>query len=811
MICGLFITVPLATIAQHKIYGNVNDAGGKKLPGVKVTIENTYLKTYTDTSGHYEFTNIKPGEYNLFFEAFGFMKEVGFIKIDNNDEHLNMHLLDDLQLISSVEVHHVRADEKTPTTYSNLERKELEKNNFGQDLPFLLQFTPSTIVTSDAGAGVGYTGIRIRGVDPTRTNVTVNGIPLNDSESHGVFWVNMPDFVSSVENIQVQRGVGSSSNGAAAFGASINIKTDNVSRTPYAELDNAYGSFNTWRNTVKAGTGLIDGKFSFDTRLSRITSDGYIDRADSDLKSYYLSGAWLGKKSKIQANVFSGKEVTYQAWWGTPEAIIKGDEQDIIDYADRNYIYGADRDNLLSSGRTYNFYTYENEVDNYLQDHYQLHFSHRFNQKLDFNAAGHYTRGKGYYEQYRTDDDFSTYGLTSLVFGTDTITNTDLIRRRWLDNHFFGGLFALKYKAKAFELTWGGGANQYYGDHFGEIIWAEYASDSQLQDRYYDNSSDKVEYQSYLKWNARKNRVTYYADLQYRHIDYTFLGIDEVNGELKEVYQNVVYDFVNPKAGFMVDINHRNNVYFSMAMANREPVRDDFRENTPTNRPQHEQLMDIESGYRFKGAKMMANANLFLMSYKNQLILTGQINDVGGYTRTNAEDSYRAGIEMEVGYRILNNLNVFANLTLSQNKVRSFTEYVDNYDTYIQDTIQHANTDLAFSPKIIGAAGIDYEPIKGLNVTLLGKYVGDQFLDNTSCEDRKLDAYFIVNLQLSYTLKDLLFREIVIGASVNNLFNELYENNGYTWGYVYGGERTVENFYYPQAGINYLTRITLKF
>ena len=810
MICGLMLFTPLVASSQFNIKGVVKGNDGNTIPGVKVVIEETYFKTYTDKEGAFLFSKIKPGEYDVVFSAIGYVDHKEHVVIDNNDESVTIWLTEDLQEIEEMIVQYVRADERTPTTYTNLDAKQIEEGNFGQDLPYLLRMTPSTVVTSDAGAGIGYTGIRIRGVDPTRTNVTINGIPLNDSESHGVFWVNMPDFSSSVDAIQVQRGVGTSSNGAAAFGASINIKTDGVNPKPYGTLDNAYGSFNTWRNTVSAGTGLIDGKFTLDARLSRISSDGYIDRASSNLKSFYLSGAWIGKKSQVRANIFSGREKTYQAWYGTPEAIINGDEDDIIAYADRNYIFGDERSNLLESGRTYNYYTYDNEVDNYGQDHYQLHFKHRFNPKLSLNLAGHYTKGAGYYEQYKAGEDFATYGFDSLLIGTDTITQTDIIRRRWLDNDFFGGVFALNYEHGDAEVTLGGGANQYNGDHFGEVVWAEYASNSDIRDRYYENSSDKFEFHTYLKGTLKKNRTTYFVDVQYRHIDYAFLGIDEVNGVLVESPQQAAYDFINPKAGFMVDINNRNNIYFSMAGANREPVRKDFRESTPENRPVYEQVIDFELGYRYKGKKLLTNANGYFMNYTDQLILTGQINDVGGYTRTNVDNSYRAGIELELGYMILKNLSITGNITLSQNKVDRFNEFVDNYDVGGQDTIAHSNTDLAFSPNVIAAAGVSYTPVKGLDVNFLSKYVGEQFLDNTSNDTRKLGAYFISNLQISYALKDVLFKEIKFGLQVNNLFNELYENNGYTWGYVYGGERTQENFYYPQAGRNFMTRITIK-
>ncbi len=809
MICGLFL-IPLATFSQQTVQGTIVDADGIPIYGASIRLKDTYYGTFTDPEGKFALADVANGAQIFELQAAGYETVIDTVEVQADMAALSFRMVLSAQNIKEITVIELYATERTPTTYTNLNQKAIDNQNFGQDLPMMLRFTTSAVSTSDAGAGVGYTGIRIRGVDPTRTNVTVNGIPLNDAESHGVFWVNMPDFASSAQSIQVQRGVGTSANGAAAFGASININTNETRPDAYAEIDNGYGSFNTWRHTVKAGTGLLNNKFSVNTRVSKITSEGYIDRASADLKSFYIDGTWQGKKSALTFNMFTGKEVTYQAWYGTPESVISGDAAAIEAYADRNYIYGPDRDNLLNSGRTYNYYTYDNEVDNYQQDHYQLHFSHRFNSAWKLNLKGHYTRGAGYYEQFRAGDDFGDYGLAPIVLSNDTISSGDFIRRRWLDNHFYGGIFSVNYKKGMFDVVFGGGVNEYVGDHFGEIIWAEYASDSEIRDRYYNNEGSKFEAQSYVKTTVRKNRTTYFLDLQVRHIDYQFLGIDEVSGELQELTQNVSFDFFNPKAGFQVDFNSHNNVYFSMAIANREPVRSDFRENTPENRPKHESLMNLEAGYRYKSRKLFANANAYYMLYENQLVLTGQINDVGGYTRTNVEDSYRAGIELEGGYRILQNLNVAGNLALSNNKILVFTEYLDNYDTYVQDEIQHEQTDLAFSPNVIGALALNYQPIKGLDLTWTSKYVGSQFLDNTSSTDRMLDAYFFSNFQVSYTLKDVLFREITLGVQVNNVFNEMYENNGYTWGYVYGGSRTQENFYYPQAGTNIMTRLTIK-
>lgn len=809
-IIGLVLFAPMHLFSQNSITGTVKSSDGKTIPGVKVEIESSYNKVITNAEGAFTFTKLKSGEYSLQFSSTGFTPKSETVKIDGKDIVLDIVLSENFILLEEMSVSAIRADAKTPTTYSEINKEEIESKNFGQDLPYLLNTMPSTVVTSDAGAGVGYTGISIRGVDPTRTNVTVNGIPLNDSESHSVYWVNMPDLASSLDNIQVQRGVGTSSNGASAFGASINIKTDDIKRKAYGESDNSYGSFNTWKNTIKAGTGLMNDKFTIDTRLSRISSEGYIDRAKSNLQSFYVSGAWVGKKSMLRATVFSGKEKTYQAWYGTPESVVNQDKDEIAAYADRNYIYGADRENLLSSGRTYNYYTYDNEVDDYQQDHYQLHFNQLFKHNFKLTAALHYTRGKGFYEQYKADQDFSDYGFSPIVLTNDTITSTDLIRRRWLDNHFFGGVFSLSYNKGPIDLVFGGGANQYLGKHFGEVIWSEFSSDSEIRDRYYDNDASKLEAHAYLKGTYKIKKLTLYGDVQYRHIGYDFLGIDDVSGEIKEVDRTLNFDFFNPKVGLMIDFNDHNNTYASFAIANREPVRRDFRESTPENQPKHENLMNAELGYRYKGSKLLINANVYFMYYKNQLVLTGQINDVGDYTRTNVDKSYRAGIELETAVRITKNLSATANLTLSSNKIIEFNEYITNYDIGGQDTIAHKNTDLAFSPNIIAAAGLKYEPIKRLNISLMAKHVGNQYLDNTSSATRKLNAFTTFNFQLDYTFEEVFFKEITIGVLVNNIFNQMYENNGYTWGYIAGGERTDENFYYPQAGTNFLARIVFK-
>jgi len=825
----IFLPVFLCALSFHffsqsKIFGTVIDESGLPLSGAKVSIDRpnyglSEYYTFTDRKGNFNwsFDEMKEDEtIQVTFEKMGFEPYLKVLTKTDAAIKQDVKLKRDTKLLEEFQVMGTRTNEFSTSTLKIKKSNLLEKNNFGKDLPFLLESTPSVVTTSDAGTGVGYTGIRIRGVDASRINVTINGIPVNDPESHDVYWVNMPDLTSSINNIEIQRGIGTSTNGAASFGANLNIKTDDISTNSYGVLDNAYGSFNTLKNTIKAGTGLINGKFSMDVRLSQILSDGYINRASSNLKSYFLSGAYVGKKSVVKAVAFSGKEITYQSWYGTPESRISGNVAEMNAYADRNYLSDEERQNLVNSGRTYNYYTYGNQVDNYQQDNYQLHFTHRFNPKLVMNVAGHYTKGRGYYEEYRKGDDLSSYGLDTVFTGNDTITQSDLIRRRWLDNDFVGSVYSLTYSDKNLQLIFGGSANTYFGRHFGEVIWSRFASNGELGDRYYNEIGQKSEISNYLKGSYKWKKFNFLGDLQYRHIDYSFLGIDQVSGVLKDVQQTVKFDFFNPKAQISYVLSegqYNQNVHVSYGLGHREPVRKDFRESTPTSRPKAEVMRDLELGYVLSGKKMNFITNFYFMDYTNQLILTGQINDVGSYTRTNVKDSYRAGIELSGRYRILTALYADAGITISRNKIKQFDEFVDVYlDTdpyYTQQVIVHKNTDLAFSPTVNAFAGLNYS-LKGLNLGWTTKYVGRQFLDNTSDENRSINPFTFSNLMASYTLGLKALKEITFGLQVNNIFNTMYENNGYTFSYIYAGQTTTENFYYPQAGRNFMARILVK-
>ncbi len=813
----LFLSICQFALSQRRIHGVIEDRTGAFIQAAQVSLLNSNAQTSSDAKGKFEFTQLPPSDstYTILVEKPGFLPQSVTISAKSTEE-IKVLLFSNMKTLEDVHVNTTRLSDFNTSQILIRKINPLERKNFGQDIPVLLEATPSLVTTSDAGAGVGYTGLRIRGVDASRINVTINGIPVNDPESHDVYWVNMPDLASSIENIQIQRGVGSSTNGAAAFGASVNIKTQDISEKPFGSIDQSFGSFGTHKTTVKAGTGIINKHFSLETRMSSIQSDGYLDRASSDLKSYFLSGAYIGKKSILKAIVFSGKEVTYQAWYGTPESRMKGDTAAMNAYADRNGLSTEERDNLLNAGRTYNFYTYKNEVDNYQQDNYQLHFTHTFSDKLILNLASHYTHGRGYYEQYRKGENLTDYGLNPVIIGSDTIQQTDLIRRLWLDNDFVGAVYSITYKPTShLDFVLGGSANTYFGGHFGELVWAKYASNSEIYQRYYTNDSRKSEESSYAKIVYKKDRFDVYTDLQFRHVNYTFIGKELVNGTPVDVTQAVQFNFFNPKVGGSFKINTNQTLFLNGGISHREPVRADFISSTAENRPTYETLQDVEFGHQINNNRLTLTTNIYWMNYNNQLLLTGEINDVGAYIHSNVAKSHRLGLEVYGAYRFDLKLKLTGGLTLSQNKVSQFNEYVDVYlDTlpyYTQQVILHKNTDMSFSPNITGNIGFEWMPINQLTIAWMSKLVGRQFLDNTGNVNRSIDPYNFSNLQLNYSILDKFCKEIQFGLMINNVFNQMYANNGYTFSYTYSAQTTTENFYYPQAGRNFMVRVLLKF
>jgi iron complex outermembrane receptor protein len=680
---------------------------------------------------------------------------------------------DSVRTMDEVLVQAVRVTAQTPVTFSNVTAEELAPRNLGQDIPSLLNYLPSVVTTTDAGNGIGYSGIRVRGADATRVNVTINGIPYNDPESQGTFWVNMPDFASSAENIQLQRGVGTSTNGAGAFGASLNVLTDKYATTANGEISNSFGSFNSRKHTVKFSTGLMNDRFEIAGRLSNIASDGYIDRASSDLKSYFLQGTYAHGSTLVKALVFGGTERTYQAWNGIdPETLINARE------FNSSGIYTDAAGNVRY---------YDDETDNYKQDHYQLHWNEKLSDKWNTNLALHYTIGQGYYENYRDNDTYSDYDLEPIIVGGEEV-GEDLITRKWLDNDFYGTTFSANYKNEALNFIAGGAWNKYTGDHFGNIIWARFPGNVQPDDRYYEDSSAKTDWNVFAKANYQLTaKWSLFGDLQFRVVNY------QADGVMANPVDDT-FDFFNPKAGITYTVNDNSNIYFSYARANKEPRRVDY--ESGSYKP--EELNDFELGWRLKKGRSTLNLNGYYMRYKNQLVLTGALDDVGAAIYTNSGDSYRMGLEADATIYITDKLIVRPNIALSDNKNVDFRTETE---TGIENL---GDTEIAFSPAVIAANQLIYLPMENLQLALLSKYVGKQFMDNFESDASILPSYFVNDFNISYEIKpNAIFKSIVLNGLVNNIFDTMYISNGAMYGpYAY---------YYPQAGTNFLAGATLKF
>lgn len=805
-------TILLAqSLHSQSIKGRITDL----YTGAPVAGSSAYVKDHkaviADNNGQFELKLNAAGKYSLRLGHIEYNNVNREVEVGANEQvYINIALIPKQQLLEPVSISALRANENTPVANSRMNSAEIAKRNEGRDIPFILKDLPSTFSYSDAGAGVGYTGMRIRGSDISRINVTINGIPLNDPEGHGVFWVNTPDLASSARSIEVQRGAGTSTNGAGAFGASVNINTSKINTGAYAKSSFSAGSFNTLKTNINVGSGLLNNHWSIDARLSKITSDGFIDRASSDLRSYYLSGNYYSEKTSVQFIHFAGTEQTYQAWSGVPEAKLNDDADGIQAFIARNGLSPAAAQNLINSDpRTYNTYTYENEVDDYAQDHYQLHFSHRINELLKVNAALHYTWGRGFFEQYRNDDDLADYALPDVISGTDTITSTDLIRRRWLDNDFIGGTYTIEFRKDELSIDLGGAYNEYKGDHFGELTWMRFASNSEVRDRYYDNRSLKTDLNTYLKAQYNFGEISVFGDLQYRVVSYVGRGIDN---DLRPVSIDADFGFFNPKAGINY-VKGSNRAYLSAGVAQREPVRNDFLDAIPGNEPKSEFMIDYEAGYEFRNNNLSVSAGLYLMDYKDQLVLTGELNDVGSAIRINVPNSMRMGIELTTAYRLTEKLILNGNLNVSRNTISDFESYTQASDASFNvigyDTLRLSSTDISFSPNVIGGIGFNYSPFKNFTVDWTTQFVGSQFMDNTSNAERSLDAFSTTDLRLNYSMKTNYGSGIEFFFLVANLFDEEYEPNGYTYGYIVDGTRTTENFFFPMAGINFMGGITI--
>lgn len=790
--------------AQVQLLVKVMDAEGQELPGATVLLNNKH-GAVANANAYAVFPDLKKGDYHL---------KVSFVGYDNHEENLNLQEKRVLQVVlkskniltEEVMVSGVRANAKMPITYYNVGKEEIERKNLGQDIPYLLQGTPSLVAVSDAGAGVGYTGFRIRGTDANRINVTINGVPLNDSESHGVFWVNMPDMASSVEDIQIQRGVGTSTNGSGAFGASVNLQTSGHAEKPYVETNLGWGSFDTRKQTFKVGTGLLKSKVAFDARLSAIQSDGFVDRATSDLKSFYLSGGYFGTKDLIKLIVFSGKEKTYQAWSGVPSSMLS-----------TNRTHNGEGEYVDDNG---NVQYYDNQVDDYKQTHFQLLYATKLTEQLTWNTALHYTKGQGFYESYKGGRKFSDYGLNAPQIGTNSeipdkyldgtsLKKTDLVQQKWLDNDFYGLTTSFEYKNRALSILGGGAWNTYKGDHFGEVIWSKYGF-FPSRFRWYFNQGEKTDYNLYTKATYELVKgFNLFGDLQFRRISHKIEGVDD---DLRNITQTHTFNFFNPKFGLSCNLNSHTTAYFSWARAGREPNRSNFTDaNSTEGVPKKEILDDFELGVRYRKPKAFLEANTYFMNYDNQLIHTGAINDVGSAIMTNVKDSYRLGLELSGSYLLSKSLSCSANMTISRNKAKNFVAYVDDWDTGVQRVENLRKTDLSFSPDLIANSRIQWTPFSDFRINLASSFVDKQYVDNTQSDSRMLKAYWVNNLEVSYEWNAKWADKIKLHLHVNNLFDQKYEANAWVYRYYQNDKEEELNGYFPQAGINIMAGISLKF
>ncbi|MCH2192560.1 TonB-dependent receptor [Kordia sp.] len=771
--------------------GTVSDEKGTPLLGATVVLKGASIGTTTDADGKYALS-ISQGDVEIVCSFVGMRSVTKKVAVTGNTT-LNFTLSSSQEALDAVLISAVRVNADSPITYSNIEKEEIAERNLGQDVPILMNFMPSVVTTSDAGAGVGYTGIRVRGSDATRVNVTINGIPYNDAESQGTFWVNMPDLASSTESIQLQRGVGTSTNGSGAFGASLSLLTDAVSEEANGEISNSFGSFNTRKHTVKFSTGKLANNFELAGRLSKIKSDGYIDRASSNLSAYFLQGSYVTETTLIKALAFGGHEITYQAWNGIDRQTLE-----------TNRTFNPSGQFTDENG---NVRFHDNEVDNYRQDHYQFHWNEKISDSWTTNLGLNYTQGRGFFEQYKEDEPFDEYGFEEIVIDGTTINETDLIRRRWLDNDFYVINANANYRKNNLDMDFGAFLGIYEGDHFGEVIWARFASDSEIRDRYYDGTGKKNELSFFTKATIRLNeKVSLFGDLQLRTVSYKTNGI---NSDLDPFNINEDFTFFNPKAGINYRVNDNNSLYFSYARANREPNRSDFENN---NNVKSEQLDDFELGWRWNGENFTVNTNAYYMLYNDQLVLTGALDDTGTPLRTNSGKSYRLGLEIDATVKLSDQFIVRPNVAISTNKN---VDFITSKDGSLVDL---GNTNISFSPNFIAGNIMSYAPSRSFQVSLLSKYVGEQYMGNIDSDVSKLDSYFINDLNLNYEIKvNSIFESIAFTGLINNVFGVEYVSNGYfftfddTWTNP-GTTTTIEGAgFYPQATRNFLVGMTLKF
>ncbi len=809
------LVLSFAVSAQIKLKLKVCDFEKTPLPGASIIMKSSNEEYFSDKNGELVLLLNQKGLQEFRVSFLGYKTFIQNLEIKSDT--LIVFVMDATSILTDeIIVKATRAGNQDPFAYSNIEKKQIEQKQSSRDIPYLLNQTTSLVYSSDAGTGVGYTSLRLRGSDITRINVSINGVPLNDAESQGVWWVNMPDFAKSVSSVQIQRGVGTSTNGAGAFGGSINFQTNELNRKPFAEINSEYGTFQTFRNNITFSTGLMNNHFVFDGRLSKISTKGFVDRASADLESYYATAAYYADKTMIRAIHFGGHETTYQAWNGVPKVRLQSDTDGMMRYME-HYLYTPEQtaQMLESDARTYNFYTYDNEIDNYWQKHTHFILSHQFTPRLNLNAVAHYTHGKGYYEQYRSQDQFSNYGLPDLASASGFITHSDMIRQKWLDNHFYGITFNTEYQGSEISYIFGGAWNQYLGNHFGEIIWAEYATNVPKDYEWYRNRGIKTDFNLFFKTNYQFNKhLNMYADIQFRAIGYKIYGLHD---DLRTLATDTIYRFLNPKAGFFYRLNKHFSFYSSFALAHREPSRNEFRDAEGHDIPLPESLFDYEMGAKFQSAKMSLELNAYYMYYRNQLIQTGELNNVGNAIMTNIPESFRKGIELSVGFELPAGFTLNANTTISSNKALKFTAYTDNWDYWnnpeteeYQKTAFFEKSTLIFSPSLISSGSLSYSAPKWLNIVWDAKYVSRQFIDNTNSFERSIEPYFVNDLHIIFRFPPSILRHINLKLGIFNVFNVEYETNAWVYRYFYKGQFYDMDGYFPQAGRHYSLSLSIR-
>lgn len=782
------------------ITGRVTDAGGAPMAGASVVIESLKAGVAADNDGRYALRGLRDGTYSLSISFTGYESLDTVVSV-RGTAVVNVSLKEGLFVAEEVIVRGSRAGNRTPMAHSTVEAAELRERDMTRDIPFLLSLTPSVVETSDAGNGIGYTSLRIRGTDASRINITLDGIPLNDSESQQVFWVDLPDLASSAGSIQVQRGVGTSTNGAGAFGASVNISSMSPPSEAGAMVELSYGSFNTSRASAKAWTGMLGDRFNMIVRASQIHSDGYMDHSDADIRSAVVTGIWSGPSDRIRFNVITGSEVTGISWWGVPAEVLPVNRR-----------YNPAGEYADGSGQ---IQYYEDETDVYDQNHYHLFYTHLFPGHVSLNTGLHLTTGKGYYEEQKSDIDPFEYGISEKFPSDPIINETDIVQQKWLDNLFYGAVWSVIKQGNRTEWTLGGALNRYDGDHFGKIKWLEYTGSIIPGYEWYRNNGLKDEFNIYGKVNAGvSGSLNAFLDLQMRHISYRFEGPDD---DMKDLTGSHRFTFFNPKAGLFWSNGSGSEAFVSAAVAHREPTRTDYKDaaGDAEATPQRERLTDFEGGYTFRNSRAAVSLNLYYMHYDDQLVPTGRISNTGYPVMTNVPDSYRTGAELAGSYRHSSVAAFRANLTLSRSRIKDFTNHYFNYDTgdWSEEYLQSdpSTVDIAYSPRVTGSVEVEVNPVKQLSVRLTGKYVGKQYFDNTMSVDRSIDPYFVSNLATAWKIGIRESGELTLRFMINNLFNSMYENNAYGGMWAEDGVEKTWAYYFPQAGINYTAGISLSF